>query len=359
MDINLELVEKYLKNKTKNINKDDKQSETSICLYDFFCLNNIKICEKIKEKYNLTSKYYIVNSSSQITFGEVTEKHIYYNNNNNNNNNNINNYNDKYVLLHYNKEERVDFDDFLIKLKTPKLFIFHILDSYSFLLNSLLNLEQINVCFFNLSTTNVFFGKNNKPMLRNFSTSLLLDKCCDIAYFSKMFDEINNYTYKPIEIHVIFYLIKNNEDSLSFSAIDSISNNFVKNMSILSLFSQQYRENYYRTSMDCLKKYINKPKSEIIKQILTYSHTWDNYELSILYLHIVENITRTFSLKGTFINKLTNVLSKNIGPEPSKRETLTKSIEIFDELFDEFSDWDYINTIPEEKMEKLYKNLFE
>jgi hypothetical protein len=356
MDINLELVEKYLKNKTKNKDSnEDKRCESFICQYDFFCLNNIKICEKIKEKYNLTNKYHIVSSSSQITFGEVSEKNIYYNDNNDNNNDN----NNKYMLLEYNTVERLDFDDFLIKLATPKLFIFHILDSYSFLLNSLLNLEQINVCFFNLSTTNIIFTKNYKPMLRNFSTSLLLDECSDIAYFSKIFDKINDYTYKPIEIHVIFYLIKNNEDSLSFSAIDSISNNFVKNMSILSLFSQQYRENYYRASMDCLKKYINKPKTDIINQILLYSNTWDNYELSILYLHIVCNITRTFSLKDTFINKLTNILSKNIGPEPSKRETLTKSIEIFDELFYEFSDWDYINEIPKEKMEKLYENLFE
>ena len=263
------------------------------------------------------------------------------------------------MLLQYNKVERLDFDDFFIKLAIPKLFIFHALDSYEFLLNSLLDLEKINVCFFSLSSTNIIFTPNYKPMLRNFKTSLLLDKCSDIAYFSQIIDKIRDYTYKPIEIHVVFYLIKNNEDSLSFSAIDTICDNFVKNMSILSLFSQEYRENYYRTSIDCLKKYINKPKLDIINQILMYSNTWDNYELSILYLHIFSNITRTFLLKDTFINKLTNILSKNIGPDPSKRETLTKSIEFFDELFYEFTDWDYIHEIPKEKMEKLYENLFE
>jgi hypothetical protein len=227
------------------------------------------------------------------------------------------------------------------------------------LLNSLLDLEKINVCFFSLSSTNIIFTQNYKPMLRNFNTSLLLDKCSDIAYFSQIIDKIRDYTYKPIEIHVIFYLIKNNEESLSFSAIDTICDNFVKNMSVLSLFSKEYRGNYYRTSIDCLKKYINKPKLEIITQIVMYSNTWDNYELSILYLHIFGNITRTFLLKDTFINNLTNILSKNIGPDPSKRETLTKSIENLDKLFYEFTDWDYINTIPKEKMEKLYENLFE
>jgi hypothetical protein len=358
MDISLGLVEKHLNYKSKHKDiSNDSQYESSICLYDFFCLNNIKICEKIKEKYNLTNKYHIIKSCSQIAFGEISEKNIHYNINHPNNNNHNNNH--KYVLLEYNKLERLDFDDFLIKLTTPKLFIFHLLDSYEILLNSLLDLEKINVCFFNLSTTNIIFTQTYKPMLRNFNTSLLLDKCSDIDYFWQMIDKISDYTYKPIEIHVIFYLIKNNEDSLSFSAIDSISNNFVENMSILSLFSQEYRENYYKTSMDCLKKYINKPKSEIINQILLYSNTWDNYELSILYLHIFSNITRTFSLNDTLINKLTNTLSKNIGPDPTKRETLTKSIQVFDKLFCEFTDWNYIDEIPKAKMAKLHENLFE
>jgi hypothetical protein len=110
--------------------------------------------------------------------------------------------------------------------------------------------------------------------------------------------------------------------------------------------------------MECLKKYINKPKNEIIIEILQYSHTWDNYELSILYLHIIGNLQRVFSLKDTLINKLTCILSKNIGPDPLKRDTLTKSIEKYNNLFYEFTDWSYINSIPKEKMEKLYETLF-
>ena len=349
MNINIELLEKHLKTKISSI-KPFKQTNTKICLYDFFCLNNIKICEKIKEKYNLSSKYHTINDYSPITFGEVSERIYNYDTNNTNNNK-------KYVLLEYNNLNCLDFDDFIFKLSNPKLFIFYVLDSYSSLLNSFLNLEQIGICFFNLSTKNIFFCENYKPMLRNFDTSLLLDNCSDIDYLSKIIEKIEDYTYKPLEIHVIFYLIKSNETSLSFSAIDSICNNFISNMSILSLFSQQYKENYYKTSMECLKKYINKPKIDIINEILKHSSTWDNYELSILYLHIIGNITRVFSLKDTFINKLTNILSKNIGPDPIKRESLKSSIERLDNLYNEFTDWDYINSIPNEKMEKLYENL--
>lgn len=347
MDINLELVEKYLNNKLNHINKDNNDNESFICLYDFFCSNNIKICEKIKEKYKLSNNYHIINVYNSISISEISEKIYNYNTNSSINSN-------KYVLLEYNKVKQLDFYNFLFNLPNPKLFIFHVLDSYLFLLNSLLKLEQINVCFFNLSVKNIIFTKKYKPILQNFDTSLLLDKCYDIEYFSKMFDKIDDYVYKPIEIHVIFYLIKNNEDSLSFSAIDSICNNFVKNMGILVLFSEDFRENYYKTAMNCLKKYINKPKMEIITQILTYSKTWDNYELSILYLHIIGNITRVFLLKDTFLNKLTNLLTKNIGPDPTTRDTLTDTINKLDKLFYEYPSWDYINSIPNEKIRILY-----
>jgi len=354
MDINIELIEKQLKNKIKSTNQHNKQCKTSICLYDFFCINSIKICEKIKENTNLLNKYYIINNYSFLTLGEVSERIYHYNTNNPNNINNTN----KYILLEYNDVKYIEFNDFLFNLPNPKLFIFHILDSYSILLNNLFSLEQIGIRYLNISTKNIIFGENYKPMLRNFETSLLVEKCGDTSYFIKMIEKFENYTYKPLEIHVIFYLIKNNENSLSFSAIDSICNNFIKNIHVLSLFSKQYKDAYYKLSMECLKKYINKPKNEIITEILQYSHTWDNYELSILYLHIIGNLQRVFSLKDTLINKLTSILTKNIGPDPLKRETLTNSIEKYNNLFYEFTDWTYINSIHKEKMEKLYETLF-
>ena len=142
MDINIELVEKQIKNKIKYTNQVSKQSKTSICLYDFFCINSIKICEKIKETPNLLNKHYIINNYSLITLGEVSERIYHYNTNNPN----------KYVLLEYNDLKYIEFNDFLFNLPNPKLFIFHILDSYSILLNNLSSLEQIGIRYLNIST---------------------------------------------------------------------------------------------------------------------------------------------------------------------------------------------------------------
>ena len=128
-------------------------------------------------------------------------------------------------------------------------------------------------------------------------------------------------------------------------------------MSILTFFSQKFKESYYKSCIECLKKYINKPKIDIINTFLQFSNTWDNYSLSILYLHITANTTKSFDLNGTFLNKLNILLSKNILPDPTKRETLTNSIKNLNNLFYEFIDWEYINLISKEKINILYDNL--
>jgi hypothetical protein len=128
-------------------------------------------------------------------------------------------------------------------------------------------------------------------------------------------------------------------------------------MDILSLFSQTYRETYKKTSIEWLTKYINKPKSVIITDILAYNKYWDNYSVSILYLHIIGNICNVLSLKDTIMNKLTTILIKNIHPNPSKRETLEETFEKYDKLFEEANDLSFMRDITQEKIETFYNVL--
>ena len=92
---------------------------------------------------------------------------------------------------------------------------------------------------------------------------------------------------------------------------------------------------------------------------MEYYDTWDSYGLSVIYLHIFGNISRVFSLKGTLITKLSIELSKNINPEPSKREKLNESLKKYEELINQFTDWSYINSIKQEKLQVLYQFLSE
>jgi hypothetical protein len=132
---------------------------------------------------------------------------------------------------------------------------------------------------------------------------------------------------------------------------------FIKNLSILSFFSEKYKESYKITCISVLKKYINMPKTEIIDDILENTDKWDVFSLSVLYLHIFHNISRVFSLKNTFINKITIMLSKNIHPNPLMRSSLENLLEYYNRLIDNENDWTYINKLPSNIMPTLFATL--
>jgi hypothetical protein len=232
----------------------------------------------------------------------------------------------------------------------------YIIESYSYLLDSLYQLNQNGVVFLNLSAKNIIFDKNYKPLLRNFKSSLIIENT-NSDCISQIIDSLDDYTCQPLEIHVIFHLIKNNETTLSYSSIEYICEFFVKNMKVLPLFSQQYANNYYNICVETLKKYINKPKLEIINDIMCNLTTLDNYSLSLLYLHIIGNLIEVFSLKEEFISQITMLLTKNIHPNPLKRETLQNSIDQFGKIMNDNNDWSFVNKIKLNKIKDLYKTL--
>ena len=349
--INIGLISNQIKNnriKVNNIEYTD-ENQTKITVYDFFSINEIKIGEIIEEIPYYRNYYDILTDYDFIDIGKIGEKII------ENVDLDSKNKDKKYVVFNYNDEKRIGFSDFLFKLpnnNNNKQFIFNILNTYSFLLNSLIKLNENGVCFFELSTENIVFSPYSRPFLKSFKNSLIVSDL-NTSYIQNIIINIGNYTYKPLEVHVLFYLIVNNEETMSLSFIEAICNNYVKNMDVLSLFSQNYKESFEKSCVETLKKYINRPKSAIISDILNYSKYWDNYSLSILYLHIIGNISKFFSLKGTFMNKFTLLLIQNIHPNPLKRETLKETSENYDKLFDN-SDWGFINDFSSEKMKKLF-----
>jgi hypothetical protein len=351
--MNNQIVNARIKNH-KYTDGDNSDNKTKIVYYDFFSINDIKICEIIAKIPYYRNYYDIFVDYDFIDIGKIGEKIIenvdldtIYKSN-------------KYIVFNYNDEKRIGFRDFLFNfpnnnnvININKKFTFYILNTYTNLLTSLLQLNENNICFFELSAENIVFSLNDsRPFLNHFKNSILISDL-NSSYIQNIITNIDNYTHKPLEIHVLFYLIVNNEETMSLSFIEAICNNFVKNMDILTLFSQNYKNSYEKACVDTLKKYINKPKSAIIADILKYSQYWDNYSLSILYLHIIGNISSFFSLKGSFMNKFSLLLIKNIHPNPLKRETLKETSKNYDKLF-ENADWDFINDFSNEKMKKLF-----
>jgi len=337
--------ENTIKSENKCIEK-----RTIIVPCNFFSMNEIKITEKIKKIPYNEIYYDKLIDYDLIKIGQLHEKVL----------ENIESIespnNQKYLLFEYNANTNTieNINNFLFKFNTPREIIFNSIETYSYLLESLIKLNKENVCYFDLCCENIRIKENGHPLLTNFKNSLIINKLAEESYILKIIKNVQEFTYKPLEIHLLFYLMENDEKLLTVSFAQEISENFVKNLGVLSLFSQSFIDLFKKSCIDFLKTYIGLSKDEIIDDILNYHNTWDNYSLSILYLHIFGNICRVFSLKGSFISKFIICLTKNISPEPLKRETLENTQEKYNRLFDEYPDWSFIKNIPLDRMDKLY-----
>ncbi len=264
----------------------------------------------------------------------------------------------EYFLCKYAiRRDTVDFDDFLFEMSSSRLFISETLNIYSSLLNSLIRLNNNNVCFFSISNSAIQIRDGSNPILTNFGQCVLIDRLNN-DYICKIIGVDTDYTYKPLELHVLFYLTRNDEITLSFELIETICERYMTNMEVLELFSQEQLDSYKTTCMTFMRSYVNKPKSAIIADIITYVNTWDNFGLSILYLHIFGTIRRVFSLNEGFINEFMIILTRNASPNPAKRGSLADTRRCYDKLYEVFTDWSFINAIPSDKMLALREYLF-
>ncbi len=326
-----------------------KKYKTKIVYLSFYSKNEAFICDKIKNIPHYSNNYLILEDYDFININQLNGNVIENLNINSSQNEK------KYLVFKYKNDKLVTFNDFIFKLIDHKQLFFHSIDSFSYILKGLINLNDMNICFFNLSPANIVYNIDcgEKPQLQNFQQSLQISKLNE-TYISSIIQNISDFTHKPLEVHVLFYLIQNDISTISYSFIEEVVSVFVNNLSILRLFSDKYKESYKISSVESLKKYINIPKNEIISDILKNAEKWDIYSISVLYLHIFGNISCFFSLKATFFNKITVELSKNIHPDPSKRNSLQNLFENYEKIFKQENDWSYVNKLKSNSITHLF-----
>ena len=318
---------------------------TTVKLFDFLTENELRISEYVNTIPYNQLYYHCICEHEFIKIGQLREnalEDVYVE------------IDKKYLLCKYIRYKGVDFDDFMFCLPTPKLVIFHALDSYSHLLVSLHKLNQIGVCYYNFSPDKLSFDEYYKPKLRSFERSIAINDVNE-TFLTNLIANTSDFTHKPLEVHVLFYLSRTN--TLNESLIETICDKFIDNMGVLRLFSQSYKDLHKNECISFLTSYIGKPRSVIIADMLKYIETWDNYSLSLLYLHLIGNITSVFSLKGTIMSKLIALLTKNISPNPEKREKISNTKLYYERLYYDFKDWSFVDEIPINKIDKLHEML--
>ena len=341
MNIEISGLEKHFLMKSYKNEKIPKKNK--IIEYNFYSINEANICHKIKKIPYYNNYFIILEDYDFININTLHDKYFEKIDENK-----------QYLLFTYKKHDFA-FDDFLLNLN-PKDLIFRTIHSFSYLLQSFMYLNEKNIVYFQFSSENIVFHEElrENPLLRNFQLSLQISKL-NPEYITNIIKNTNNYSLKPLEVHLLFYLIENNINTISYSFIEEIVSIFVKNLNILQFFSASYKESFIQGCIVSLKKYINQPQREIIIDILSFCKSWDVYSMSVFYLHIFANISHIFSLKETYINKIILHLAKNIHPDPSKRGTLYELYENHDKLLN--NDWSFIKDLDHSKMQKLYDQL--
>ena len=330
--------------KQKEKNKR-KQKKKIIVANNFFCENNIFICDKIRENIpNCSDKFEILTSAisldSSISSEEKKGKKE--------------NEKDMYLLEYeHNEEELKSFFEYLSAIKSDtKKYIFTIITTYQKLLQNILLLQNANIIHFNINYETICFDETRQVLLRDWTNAMTVKNAVTIkkaingknaitvqnTYITRINDDIS--TNSPLEIYVLSHMNKEKDENkdkekgstiLNQDSIESICKTYVNNP-YLSFITASSKDKLYIKSVDFLMPFINMPREKIINEMMKYSYTWDNYSLTIIYLHIVGS----FKNKNVFFLDFFRLLNKNLLTKAGIQET----IDAFDSLFYKHTKWD-------------------
>lgn len=342
-NIHISTINKYF---SRNKEKKTNNVRTRIVNYSPISVNEANIAHKIKQIPYYSNYFSVLDDHESLNISQLNENVI----------ERLNPSEDmKYYLFTYSDRNSNDLIDLIYNSCSIKRLIFDIINSFEHILYGLHLLNENDICFFDISPKNIVFLENlhGKPVLSNVQFSLNINKL-NYSYISPILNTLEDFTFQPLEIHILFYVVTHHMASISYSFIDEFCEKFVENLNILRLFSENYKKSYKEQCIETMKKYIGLSREEIIKDILEKNDKWDIYGISMLYLQIFGCISRVFSLKGTFISKMTIELSKNLHPNSDKRMSLRETLNIFNKYLNEEDNWSFINKLDNSKLEELF-----
>lgn len=237
---------------------------------------------------------------------------------------------DKITILKMDYIDGTTFDQHIIDEKNNRELTFNIINSFIHITKAIKILIENKIVHFDLKEDNIMFNKKRKlPILIDFGLSR---KFNNIENLSKNFDSLKKYFYIfapryyiwSIEIHFLCYLI-NVKQNVSNDDIINIVNQYIKKNPIFNYFSPDFVLKYKNLCIQQLKYYNLFDINNRIKKILSFWKTWDSYSLSIMFLRIICILNYTGFSKNNFTTFFSEILIKNIHPNPKKRYSIEET----------------------------------
>ena len=230
-------------------------------------------------------------------------------------------------LLYINGE---DFIDYMIKHKNSVQIVNNIINSYNHMLRALSMLIGKKIIHYDLKGTNILFDETKQaPLLIDFGLSIQVDKINmeNLKNFFYVFAP--QYYVWPLEVHYISYILHKKKEPV-LKDLKMITNMFIKNNKALTKnFSPNFIKKYNEKCLTQLKIYNALPYIQRLEKIVNYWNTFDNYSLSIMYLKFINYINLGKYPNNPFIIFFSQLLLKNIDPNPANRLSIIENIHTF------------------------------
>jgi len=266
-------------------------------------LNYIKISERIKQISYSRYRYDYIISTSPVNIGQVEDKVLDVVENESVRVND-------YFLCTIGERGKTMLSEFFYNFKTPKIIVYHLIESFSDILDSMILLNKANICWFDFTPDSIGFGNGSKPILRYFDNSILLDNDFSITLKEILKNvHVDDFTYKPIEVHLLYYLLMNNESIVIEEAIKNVKTNFAA-MNKLEIAALGYIDKYIGYSMD-----------DVISDMKP--NTWDSYIFCSMYIDLLRQIDHKMFPKNEIVTNFILALTKCNQIDSEKRASLS------------------------------------
>jgi len=212
--------------------------------------------------------------------------------------------NDKQLKLVFIKHPST-FQPLLSFIFQQKKYYYYLTYSFLQLLNNIELLNNYHICYMNPYLLSYLIENKTHIYLSDFSYSLFSKKIRKTGeMFLKKLPIFKNMCNEyPLELHFIYYILFHSWETLDSDKIQFVFQLFsIENDELFTFYSS----------------FINEPKMKIVYSLFEYSHTWDLYILSKLFIPILSSCSKNL-LNNEFISLL-ELSSHNI---PTHRKSIS------------------------------------
>ena len=308
------------------VTKQTKNSITKLQVKDFNADNEILIGSIIKTIPNYSFFFVPVISHCSIGLASLNNKYI-------DKCDILSRDNPDYLLLEMPYIENISFKKlFSDSTRSNKHLFLIFIETFQYLALAIKQLLDKDIVQFDLKEDNILYSvKYENPLLIDYGISIPFSELNSSNLKQYFYVYGPDYYIWPLEVHAINFLL-HHEDKLTEEAIESMCQTFVKSNSGLNIFSDDFKKDYLDMCKAVLRPYINVKRDIVIKELLKYYKTWDQYSLSILYLKFFNILFYEGFFKSKLVLTFSELLLINISPDPRKRLDIEETIKKYRDI---------------------------